>query len=232
MKIIGVTGMSGAGKTTFSNFLSEKENVGVLHLDKVINDLKEEKFKKGTNRRNNRNEIMLFKAKTRYFINNNKMSFGIFMALKRKMIKKRIKTGIEKFKREGKDGVVIDSAYLTKMVDPEIFDSIIYIKRPASIRIRAVQERDGVSKEEIISRDLPYKNGLATSKETNFDYIIENNGEKEDLRKEGEKILDEVLGIKTFDERYVVKLGKITIPESSRKSLDNRGKGDRYMGEK
>ena len=45
MIVIGVTGKSGAGKTTFADFLGERRNVGVIHLDDTINGVKEDKFK-------------------------------------------------------------------------------------------------------------------------------------------------------------------------------------------
>lgn len=36
MKIIGITGKSGAGKTEFSKYLSEKDSVGVIHADDLL----------------------------------------------------------------------------------------------------------------------------------------------------------------------------------------------------
>lgn len=40
MIYIGVTGKPGAGKTTFSNFWAEKSNVGVIHVDERVNEIK------------------------------------------------------------------------------------------------------------------------------------------------------------------------------------------------
>ncbi len=45
MIYIGVTGKSGAGKTTFSNFWSTKSNVGVIHFDDLVDDVKKKYFK-------------------------------------------------------------------------------------------------------------------------------------------------------------------------------------------
>ena len=34
MKLVGVMGNGGSGKTTFTNYLENKENVGVIHFQK------------------------------------------------------------------------------------------------------------------------------------------------------------------------------------------------------
>ena len=43
MKLIGIMGKSGSGKTTLSNMLKKDENIGVIHLDAVIqmNEIKQ-----------------------------------------------------------------------------------------------------------------------------------------------------------------------------------------------
>ena len=43
MKLIGIMGKSGAGKTTLSNMLQKDESIGVIHLDAVIqmNEIKQ-----------------------------------------------------------------------------------------------------------------------------------------------------------------------------------------------
>lgn len=39
MKIVGITGSSGAGKTTLSKILNEREDVKVIDADKVVKEL-------------------------------------------------------------------------------------------------------------------------------------------------------------------------------------------------
>ena len=39
MKLIGVTGKAGSGKTTFSNMLAEKDNIGVIHVDDILKQI-------------------------------------------------------------------------------------------------------------------------------------------------------------------------------------------------
>ena len=38
MKIIGVMGNGGSGKTTFTTYFEQKTNVGVIHVDDILGD--------------------------------------------------------------------------------------------------------------------------------------------------------------------------------------------------
>ena len=45
MKLIGVMGNSGSGKTTFTEYLETKPSVGVVHVDLITADIKKKYFK-------------------------------------------------------------------------------------------------------------------------------------------------------------------------------------------
>ena len=46
MNLVGVTGKSGAGKTTFSNYLKENsKDIEVIHIDDLLRDIKLKYFK-------------------------------------------------------------------------------------------------------------------------------------------------------------------------------------------
>ena len=45
MKLIGVMGNSGTGKTTFTEYLSTKPTVGVIHVDKLTGEVKKKYFR-------------------------------------------------------------------------------------------------------------------------------------------------------------------------------------------
>ena len=44
MKLIGVMGNGGSGKTTFTNYLDNKDNVGVIHVDDLVGEVKKKYF--------------------------------------------------------------------------------------------------------------------------------------------------------------------------------------------
>lgn len=41
MKIIGIMGNGGSGKTSFSDALASKESVGIIHVDDLVGNVKE-----------------------------------------------------------------------------------------------------------------------------------------------------------------------------------------------
>ena len=45
MKLIGVMGIGGSGKTTFTEQLDKRENVGVIHVDNLVGEMKRKYFK-------------------------------------------------------------------------------------------------------------------------------------------------------------------------------------------
>lgn len=209
MIVIGVTGKSGAGKTTFTDFLGERKNVGVIHLDDMVNNVKEDSFQKQIRKRNKNNEPVLLPSNLHAIINNNRLVFRTFCRIKKHFLKDRIAAEIKRFKAEGKDAVVIESCYLTDLVDKKLFNKMICVKRPFKKRVQAVMERENESesKVDMVTRDMPYKRRISSVKESDFDYIIMNTNGKEELKNASEKIYDEVVGIKTFDELIRVDKG-------------------------
>ena len=45
MKLVGVMGNGGSGKTTFTEHLDKRENVGVIHIDDLVGEIKNKYFK-------------------------------------------------------------------------------------------------------------------------------------------------------------------------------------------
>ena len=209
MIVIGVTGKSGAGKTTFTDYLGERKNVGVIHLDDMVNRVKEASFQKQIRKRNNNNDPVLLPSNLHAVINNNRFIFRTFCRIKKHFLKDRIADEIKRFKAEGKDAVVIESCYLTDFVDRKIFNKIICVKRPFKKRVQAVMEREqeSESKIDMVTRDMPYKRRISSVKESDFDYVILNTNGKDELKNASEKIYDEVVGIQTFDEWIKVDKG-------------------------
>ena len=209
MIVIGVTGKSGAGKTTFTDYLGERKNVGVIHLDDMVNRVKEDSFQKQIRKRNKNNDPVLLPSNLHAVINNNRFVFKAVCRIKKYFLKDRIAEEIKRFKAEGKDAVVIESCYLTDLVDRKLFNKIICVKRPFKKRVQAVMEREQEteSKVDMVTRDMPYKRRISSVKESDFDYVILNTNGKDELKNASDKIYDEVVGIQTFDEWVKVDKG-------------------------
>ena len=204
MIVIGVTGKSGAGKTTFTDYLGERKNVGVIHLDELVDGIKDDKFKNNLHGRSKNNAPVLLPLKVHEVINNNKFLFRAFSLVKKHMLKDKIAEEIQRYKACGKDAVVIDSCFLTDLVDKKLFDSIVCLKRPYHMRLQAVMEREKDEKIDMVSRDMPYKKKIAKARRSDYDYIVINTLGIDELRGASERIYDEVVGIKTFDEQIRV----------------------------
>lgn len=209
MKIIGVTGKSGVGKSTLSNFLGERANVGVIHLDDIFNNIKENKFKNQIKGRNKDNSPRILSDRLRISIANNILLFKISMFLKKILMKKKIEEQLKAFKTEGKDAVIIEGIHLKYMTDYRMFDRVIYVRRPYEAREKALLERDAIPKSEIIERDLPYRKKFSSEDWKNFDYIVDNIEGEEQLRAISQRIYNEVVGIRTFDDRYAVTIDRL-----------------------
>ena len=72
------------------------------------------------------------------------------------------------------------------------------------MRLQAVMDREKGEKIDMVSRDMPYKKKIAKARRSDYDYIVINTLGIEELRGASEKIYDEVVGIKTFDEQIRV----------------------------
>ena len=182
MKLIGVTGKSGAGKTTFSNMLSEKSNIGVIHIDEILTEIKLKYFKLFM-KNNNKGEKTKVNSKLKIFIYKNKAIFNIFMNIRAGLIKKSLNERIEKMQSEGKEYVLIDEIFIKHLDVYKDFSKIFIIERPYCARKEALKERDDLTKEEIVANDIAHYKGnyKEIALKDNIEKIY-NNGTEQDLR--------------------------------------------------
>ena len=91
MKLIGVTGNAGAGKTTFARCLEEKDTVGIIHVDSIVGEFKKRFLRlflqpKKYNLSRSTRENPKIKNKIRMFVYRNKKMFLIFIFLRNKIL--------------------------------------------------------------------------------------------------------------------------------------------------
>ena len=89
-------------------------------------------------------EIPAFKTEIPADKNNGDYSANAAFMLSKalRMPPRKIAEEIQRYKACGKDAVVIDSCFLTDLVDKKLFDSIVCLKRPYHMRLQAVMERE------------------------------------------------------------------------------------------
>ena len=225
MKLIGVMGNSGSGKTTFTEYLETKSSVGVIHVDSITSDIKKKYFRpflqgkdKNTTESTKNNPKVKMGAKAIFY--KNKFAFNLLMKIRNKLIGKELEKQIEEFKRSGKKVVVIDDWALTTQKNLlSKFSHIYAMKRRFSDRRKGLTQRDAISIEEAKLYDLPYAlRFIKVPKQSNVT-SINNYGTIEELYASAEEVYQSI-GELSFDERYslrgkinfrdvAIKLGKI-----------------------
>lgn len=190
MKIVGITGQSGTGKTTIAKMLQEKWDAEIVDADKIAKDL----TKKGS---------IYLKSIVKEFgtevlmqngrLNRKRLANIVFQdEEKRKQLNqltffyvvKEIKERIGKVQH--KHVILIDAPLLYESDLNQICDCVIGVIASTSSKIERICKRNGISQEEAKKR-LKVQITDTFLKE-NADILIRNTKEKEELRKQIEKI--------------------------------------------
>ncbi len=177
MKIIGITGSSGSGKSECAKILAKKLSAKVIDADKVVKQMQ------------NPGEIY-FEEITRLFgkkilqkegsLNRRKLAEIIFQdeLKKEELDKLTYKYVVEEIKNQIKEMqeeyVIIDAPLLIESKLNEICDVTIGIISSEEEQIKRICKRDNIEKHEAKLRIKAQKDN--NFYKTNVDYIVENNG--------------------------------------------------------
>ena len=225
MKLIGITGKPGAGKTTFSDIYASKDNVGVIHVDDLVAKVKKRYFSmflqpKENNTTEHTKENPKVNVGAKRFFFKNKIGFNILMFVRGKMVEKDLEEQINRLRLEGKKIVLIDDCFLK--VNKKVFnklDKIYVLERDFTSRRQGVRIREDATEEELRLKDLPY--AIGAYKECTGDNIkkIKNPNSLEGFK----RIIDEEYeqeGELSFNERYYVG-DKVNLQKRIVSSLEN-----------
>lgn len=189
MKIIGVTGSSGAGKDTLCEILENKYNAEIVDADKIAKELS----KKGTMYLKSIVDCFGSKIVNRQGeLNRKKLASIIFEDEKKReelnkltfiYVVDEIKRRISKLK---KDIIVVNAPLLFESNLNQICDFVIAIIADRDIQIERIMKRDNLTKEAAEKR-LNMQNSNEYFEE-NADYIIHNKENLKDLEKQLKKI--------------------------------------------
>jgi len=179
---IGLTGGMGAGKTTIAKIF-ESMGVPVYYADTRAKDLmhNDEELKK--------NIIEMFgnQAYTKLGLNNKYIAKIVFNdKTKLKELEKLVHPAVIRdfnnwLKKQKAEYIIIENAILHKSGMDKLVDLIIFVQANDEIKIKRVQNRDKLNKNEIKQRLKNQENDETLLKKS--DYIIANNGNKNELRK-------------------------------------------------
>lgn len=165
MKVLGITGGVGAGKTTVLNYMEERHGAGVIQADQVAHRLMEpgqnchqriaESFgpqilgKDGT----------IDRRKLGALVFENRKKLRRLNELVHPAVKEWIRSEIERSRREAKTPfLVIEAALLIEEHYEEVCDEIWYIRADSKVRLRRLMESRGYTRERaqsIMANQLP-----------------------------------------------------------------------------
>ena len=198
IKIIGITGKSGSGKTTFTGMLEKNLNAKVYHLDFILEDLKNSKIMKKIFRIKENKENKLV-AKNANFIKN--VGIRKFLIEKiiimwgRKIKKEKIREAI----REGREYVIFEGALLGKIVNEEEMNYIFCVERDQKKRIPALIKRDNEKDlRNFADRDIHF---FKMNRKIRKYKTIKNDGTIEEFQEMAKKICLEIQGEKGQEKR-------------------------------
>jgi len=200
MQLIGITGKSGSGKTTFSNILAEKEKIGVIHTDDILKEIKSRYFsmfmKKDVDGKKTK-----VNSKLKTILYKNKLLFELFMRLRAGLLNNPILEEIERLQAEGKEIILIDDIFIKYQRIYNRLSMIFIINRPYTERKESIIKRDGMTLEEAVAVDVAHFKGnyKEISGRSNTIKVI-NNGTEEELREKVEEIYKQ--HFMNFRERY------------------------------
>ena len=190
MKIIGVTGVSGSGKTTFVSLL----NLKVIDADKISRQV----VKKGEKCLDDLvvgfgKEILLENGE----LNRKKLAEIAFSSKQNTLklneithpyIDEKIKEEIEVYRGQNEKAIVLDAPQLFEAGCEKFCDLTVALLADKNTRLKRIVERDKISKEAALLR---INSALPDSFfEKNCDIVIINNGTRDKLQKEAKKLLD------------------------------------------
>lgn len=204
MIYIGVTGKSGAGKTSFTDFWDEKSNVGVIHFDDITKNVKIKYFSL-LMKEDHKNEKTRINSGLKRKIYSNKLFFKIWMFVRNKMAEKEIERKINDFKRQGKDIIIIDDWMLN--YNKKLYskcNKIFVVKRNFIDRRKGIMTRDQLSLQEVKVADIPFALKFTMLPEGDNVEVINNKGSLDDLKRQMEEKYQEI-GVMGFNEKYQIR---------------------------
>ncbi|MEG0456579.1 MAG: dephospho-CoA kinase [Oscillospiraceae bacterium] len=193
VNIIGLTGQSGAGKTTICKAF-EKNNFKIINCDKIARKATEKHTEGliqiinyfGEDVLNSDNTLNRKALSSICF--NNKEKLNKLNSILHPIIFNLIKTEISKF--ENDDYVVLDAPTLFESGADKLCDKIISVICDEKIRFERIMKRDNISNNEIENRFKSQKNEDFFI--SNSDFIIKNDKNIEYALNQVEKVINEI----------------------------------------
>lgn len=185
MLILGLTGNIGCGKSSLSTIFNEK-NIDIVDADIIARQIyDDEKLLQkvydtfGTDIKNDDGSLNR-KALGRIVFNDDEKLIQL-NKLTHPLIRQSVSDQIDKHKKLNKEIVILDAALLIESDYLNFVDKLLVVTCNEDIQIERIKNRDNCSTEEALSR---IKSQMSQENKVKYaDYIIDNSGTIDDLRK-------------------------------------------------
>ena len=194
MKIIGVCGQTGSGKSTFSAFIAEKggQNLEVDSIGHETLDIPEVKTKLvdffGSDILDDSGDICRKSLGKKAFSTTE--SIKALNEIMHPIMVKKVEHIIEQDKKAGKKFIILNAALLFSMNLDHFCDVIIYVKSSPEVRLKRLVDLRGMDEARAKQRLFAQDNLPETSKEV---VIVINNGSLTEFKKEAERVYNTII---------------------------------------
>lgn len=204
MKVIGIFGKSGAGKTTLSKLIQsyDIENIEIIHLDNLYDEIKKKFFRKNFTEQTDmdNNEIVTVNPHLKNKLLKSKI-LGFIMQRRNILGNILIKRKISQARRLGKKAIIIEGIHLNSFKVIQDADAIIRVEAPFVKRLNRVGKREdkSVDKKKMVFLDKVFFLG----EKRRYNYYIENDDNIEKLEAHAKQIYN--AEINTKEEKRTLK---------------------------
>ena len=195
MIVLGITGSSGAGKTTFCKILKDKYNIPVINADEVAKELSKlgsiylAKIKEEFGSSVFSTDGNLNRPKLANIIYNDKDELEKLNNLTYKYVVDEIKTRVKILEDKGEEMIAIDAPLLFESETDYLCDYKISLIADKDLKVRRICKRDNIE-EDVANQRL----NIQQTDEyyiDRSDFVIRNN-ENENLEEKVEDLLNKI----------------------------------------
>ncbi|UPM55130.1 dephospho-CoA kinase [Gottfriedia acidiceleris] len=195
-KIFGLTGSIASGKSTVSNFLKEL-NVPIVDADviaKEVVEIGQPAYKKIVEAFGS--EILLDSGEiNRPFLGsiifNNEEKRLQLNEIVHPEVRREMKEQADRYIKQGEPLVILDIPLLYEGNSIELVEKVIVVTVSEENQLKRLMNRNGLSKEDALLRiasQIPVKEKAARA-----DYVINNNGDFEDTKRQVKDLLNKII---------------------------------------
>lgn len=190
MIIVGLTGQTGAGKTT-ACLEFEKSGYKIINADKIARQVMEKdspclnETVKAFGERILNSDRTLDRKALAQIVFSDKKSLLLLDEISYKYINEEV---MRKIKEYGENDILLDAPTLFESGENKYCDVIVSVTASDSIRLERIMKRDNITENAVKKRMDSQKNTEFFIK--NSHYIIENNGSQDELIKRTKEVIN------------------------------------------